>query len=113
MSKQTKAPTCTWPGKSGKKYNYHVYPIGTNFVAQPGNYIFAKKNAKGYWVPVYIGQTDNLQRRLSNHNEAACVRRNGGTHVHAHLNVIERDRLAEEKDLIQYWKPPCNDQHVG
>ncbi len=35
------APKIDWAGKSGKKYTYLIYKIGTSFVAKPGNYIFA------------------------------------------------------------------------
>ena len=31
-----------WPGSSGQKYTYEVYPIGTDFKKVPGNYIFAR-----------------------------------------------------------------------
>jgi len=104
--------TYNWAGKSGKTYGYYVYPLDTHFKEEPGNYIFAKRDASGQWIPQYIGQTKNLNQRLGDHEKEACAKRNGATHIHAHLNPTEATRLAEEKDLIERHNPPCNTQHT-
>lgn len=107
----TQTPTIMWPGQSGKQYNYYIYPIGRSFNDEPGNYIFAKESTPGRWSPCYVGQTENLDKRLGDHEQEACAKRNGATHIHAHLSSGgEAVRKAEEKDLIVKWKPPCNDQ---
>lgn len=105
------APTINWSGKSGKQYQYWIHPVGTTFKEEPGNYIYAKETRPGYWAPCYIGQTKNLNDRLSDHEKEACAKRQGATHIHAHTNGHgEAARLAEEKDLILKWQPPCNEQ---
>ena len=107
--------TVDWPGQSNTKYRYWVYPRHTTFNGQqPGNYIYAKLNAQGLWVPIYIGQTGNLNERITaNHEKAGCIDRNGATHIHVHTTPAgEKARLAEEKDLILFWQPVCNIQHV-
>jgi len=49
-------PTCEWAGASGTRYTYFVYALPASFGPnQPGNYIYAKTDAAGKWVPVYIG----------------------------------------------------------
>ena len=106
------AQTIMWPGKSGKEYQYWIYPIITEFKDSPGNYIFAKETTPGHWSPLYIGQTKSLKTRLSDHEKEACAKRNGATHIHANASGGEVGRLAEEKDLITHWKPPCNEQLV-
>lgn len=107
----TEAPTIKWPGLSGKEYQYWIYPMGSSFMKKPGNYIFAKESSPSHWTPCYIGQTENLDERLGDHEKEACAKRNGATHVHTHLTTGgESVRKAEEKDLIQRWKPPCNEQ---
>jgi len=107
----TEAPTIKWPGLSGKEYQYWIYPMGASFKKDPGNYIFAKESSQTHWTPCYIGQTENLNERLGDHEKEACAKRNGTTHIHAHLTTGgESVRKAEEKDLIQRWKPPCNEQ---
>ena len=96
-----------WTGESGKGYDYEVYEIGTNWNDVGGNYIFAKM-VNGSWSAVYIGQTSSFKDRLPSHPELPCVRRNGGTHIHAHTNTNAQSRLDEETDLIRRHKPPCN-----
>ena len=107
----SQAPTIMWPGQSGKEYTYWIYPIGFSFKEEPGNYVFAKKIDSGRWSPCYIGETENLDRRLGDHEKEACAKRNGATHIHAHLTGGgEAVRRAEERDLIVKWDPPCNNQ---
>lgn len=107
------APTILWPGQSGTEYKYWIYPIDFSFKKEPGNYIFAKETSPQKWTPCYIGQTNNLDERLDDHNEEECAKRHGATHIHAHLTSGGKDvRKAEEKDLIMRWDPSCNDQHV-
>jgi predicted GIY-YIG superfamily endonuclease len=104
------APSMLWPGKSGKEYKYWIYTIGTTFTDKKGaNYIFAKETTKGSYKPIYIGQTDDLSERFDNHHKMPCIKRNGATHIHVHINTDESSRLKEESDLIEKWNPICND----
>ncbi len=103
------ADTIMWPGVSGKKYRYRIYPIGTSFKDEPGNYIFARETSPGRWTPIYIGETESLRDRLANHEKLPCVERHGGTHVHVHTSSLSAQlRRAEESDLLARWDPPCN-----
>ena len=99
--------TASWTGKSGKTYSYTVYGIGTDWHDVGGNYIFAKL-VSGRWAAVYIGETQSFKDRLPNHEQLPCVRRNGGTHIHAHINSDAQARLNEEADLLGNNQPPCN-----
>jgi len=104
--------TIMWSGISGEKYKYWITPIGTSFRAEPGNYIFAKETSPNTWTAIYIGETDNLDRRLSNpddHEKLPCVRRYGGTHIHSHTSVADSViRRKEESDIRDKWNPQCN-----
>lgn len=102
------ADKCTWTGASGKEYLYDIYPIGTNWNDVPGNYIFAYESSPLIWTPVYIGETESFKDRLPNHNELPCIKHNGGTHIHAHINEDSQARLAEESDLLSNYTTPCN-----
>ncbi len=107
------APTINWSGKSGTEYTYWIYSIETTFKDGPGNYIFAKETRPGFWSACYIGQSQNLGDRLSNHEKETCAKRYGATHIHVHSNGNgETARRDEEKDLILRQQPPCNDQYV-
>jgi len=99
-----------WTGKSGRKYLYYIFSIGTTFDPYLGNYIFAKETEPSRFQPIYIGQTENLAERFDNHHKMQCIKRNEATHIHAHKNSRgEAARRAEETDLIQEWNPVCND----
>lgn len=101
--------TILWSGVSGRKYKYWIHDMDTTFKDSPGNYIFAKETSPGYWEPLYIGETESLKDRLSNHEKRPCVIRNRGTHIHAHTSSSDEDiRKAEESDLIEKWNPICN-----
>jgi hypothetical protein len=96
--------TCNWPGASGAKYLYYVYPRHPSINSgQDGNYIYARKNQQGQWVPVYIGQGDLSTRATTNHHQIACIDSKAATHVHLHLNAGKKERLAEEQDLLAHF----------
>ena len=104
----TATETCRWQGASGTSYTYYVYSLPPNFSSQAGNYIFAKRDGLGGWKAVYIGQTGDLSQRFGDHHAEACVRRNGATHIHAHLNAAKIDREREEADLLAAHSTYCN-----
>jgi hypothetical protein len=67
--------------------------------------MFVRQLANGNWLPVYIGQADDLCSRLPNHDRLAEAKLAGATQVMAHTTPAgEQVRLDEERDLIQYWK---------
>ena len=102
--------THTWYGTSGKGYPYHIFAMGGSWQNVPGNYIYAGKTSTG-WKAAYIGQTNSFRTRLPNHEEEACAKRHGATHIHAHTNSVGAfARKAEEADLIKKHQPPCNQQ---
>ena len=103
-------PTIDWPGKSEKTYHYWTYEYPHGLKAEAGNYIFTKESSPGRWTPIYIGQTGNLDERFDDHHKMSCIKLNGATHIHAHLNNRGKTvRVAEEADLIARWNPTCND----
>ena len=102
--------TIHWEGKSGTKYKYWIYKIGTTFTAAPGNYVFAKETKPGTFEPIYIGETGDPSERFDNHHKMPCIRKYGATHIHVHTNAGgEAARKTEEADLVQKQNPPCND----
>jgi len=110
--------TNEWIGKSGRAYRYTIYPLPTRFSpGQPGNYVFAKRDADGHWTPLYIGQGD-LNDRAIHHHQAQCLRVKGATHFHCHKAALEQHRRREEIDLLlnppQAYQPAgCNETPVG
>ena len=99
-----------WQGKSGTWYDYFVAEGNGQFKSEPGNYIFARLEPNNTWTAIYIGQTDDLSKRLTtSHEKLPCARQNNFTDIHAHTSSSrESDRTTEESDLIEAWNPPCN-----
>ena len=104
--------TCVWIGASSARYTYYVYRLPANFTpGQDGNYVYARTDARGDWVPVYVGQGDLNDRSGPGHHQAPCIAGKRATHFHAHLNRDKGARLAEEGDLLRAH--PAAQQPVG
>lgn len=109
-STATASDLVKWAGLSGKEYPYTVYPIDAPFQMVPGNFIYARQAEDGSWVPIYIAQTRNLGQRLEGHFTVQDAIQNGATHIHAHYDTAgQAARCNEERDLMQQWKPVCNE----
>ena len=110
-------PELYWSGASGKKYGYWSKKLPFSCDPdQDGNYIFCKV-VNNVWVPAYIGQGD-INDRVNDETHYKCATGKGATHVHVHTNSVEKDRLAEEQDLLaghpQAYAPTgCNNKTGG
>lgn len=108
----TKIGTLTLTGASGAKYEFTVYPFGTDFEAIPAIYYISKRTEKsdggGNHLEIYIGETNNLSERFDNHHKASCFRRYKANALSIRQESNESKRLKIEKDLIDAYKPPCN-----
>ena len=103
-----------WPGQSGKEYQYEAHPLDAAFQPLPGNYIYAKQDEDGSWIPIYVAQTRDLHQRLEGHVRMDDAIANGATHLHAHYcSAGQASRCTEEHDLIVRWKPVCNEPVEG
>jgi excinuclease UvrABC nuclease subunit len=60
----------------------------------------------------YVGQTDNLKRRIAEHlaDTRHCMHRHDVTSAVAEVIPNVADRLRREAELIREYLPPCNDQ---
>jgi hypothetical protein len=101
-----------WTGKSGTAYRYYIWPRGANVDGgPPGNFIHVKETEHGVLAPVFIGQTEDVNRRLVSAEIQECVNSAGATQLHLHANYKgEQARLEEEADLMARWQPACNAQ---
>lgn len=119
MATPAAVPSFVWVGASGRSYTYYIYTNPPNFNAnQDGNYIYARQDQRGEWIPIYIGQGCLSERCCPAHHKARCIGQKGATHVHAHLNGVEQARLAEEDDLLaahpEAYEPiGCNEREGG
>ena len=104
-------------GKSGKIYQFDVYPIGSKFNPVSGIYVFCKRGGLSPWLPLYIGQTqsfrDRVDTRLNEHDGYKRAIAEGASHIAVMLAGNETQRLQIESDLIQKNNPTCNRQGLG
>lgn len=108
-------PRVTWTGASGTTYEFHNHPIGTNYLALPGVYIFCKRGLPGYWDALYVGECDffcnRIDRDLRAHHKFNDVTRAGATHICTlHVAGSDAARARIETDLRHSLRPPFNDQ---
>ncbi len=105
------SPHISWPGQSGREYQYEIFPIDAAFRPLPGNFIYAGQGEDGRWVPIYIAQTRDMHQRLEGHVRMEDAIANGATHIHAHYCAEgQAARCSEERDLLLQWRPVCNDE---
>ena len=109
---QQNQPKVTWSIGNGKTLRFNVYDLETNWYDVPGLYIFCYQTMNS-WPALYIGQTDNFQKRFANHERLPEAIRRGATHIHA-LTVNEQaNRDAWERTLITIYQPAMNTQHAA
>jgi hypothetical protein len=105
--------TATFEGASGKNYDFNVYPIHQKFLSIGAVYVFTKRtitNGDGTHDLIYIGETDNLETRIPNHEKWPCIKRNNANCICIHADDNETSRLNKETDLRNAHDTPCNDQ---
>ncbi len=77
--------------------------------ARSGVYvILGRKNSTSNWTVVDVGESQNVQERVSSHDRSPCWRGQG----HSELAVAaiykdERERMQIERELRQHFAPPC------
>jgi hypothetical protein len=108
-----KIGTMSVVGKSGTKYVFNLYPIGTNFKAVGAVYIITKRTAKpdggGNHTSLYVGETGDLSTRFDDHHKQSCFDRNGANCIGAHQDGSADSRLSKESDILDGNDWPCND----
>lgn len=103
----------TLTGASGRSYVFDVYHAGTTWKDNIACVYYISKAVPGPEIggnhtQIYIGQTDNMKERHSDHHKQECFRRHGCNAVSIHLEANENTRLLIEADLVKALKPPCN-----
>lgn len=102
----------SWPGRSGRSYQYAFVDMSRPFNTVAGNYVFAKQMLNGRFVPLYFGETSDFSGRMPSHEVWQAAIAMGATHAMAHTTQGgELVRRAEERDLIEGWNPPLNVQY--
>ncbi len=102
-------------GTSGRRYEFGVYGIETQFARRAGVYAITRRYQKPDGTAfthevIYVGQTGDLPERFDNHHRISCFRGNNANCVCVHTDDSGRSRRSKESDLIDGYDPPCNRQ---
>ncbi len=110
------ANSIEWAGKSGRKYSFESFPVGTQFNQVSGVYIACRHLVTGNFEALYVGEAQSLDDRLNagsnNHEGLRCAARKGMTHIAALRVNGDAERLRVETDLRHGLNPSCNKQSV-
>jgi len=100
-------------GRVGK-YQFGVYTLDTDFKEIGAVYIFTKRTLdaarNSTHKCLYIGETDNLDKCIPNHEQWPCLNRNGVTHICVHVEQGVESRRVKKTDLRNANPTPCNDR---
>lgn len=97
-------------GKSGKSYTFNIYILNTDFKDRGGLYLFTKY-VNSEHDPIYLGQTQDLSSRFTNHHKEKCITKHGATHVSICRIENEKERIDAETDILGYYDFPCNERN--
>ena len=106
-------PLHWWQGQTGKWFPTTVLPLSNPNWDCPAVYIMVRRNFDGRCVPLYIGQSEDLGRRMSEHahDKLLSAILMGGNELHVHLLAkSEWERFQVETDLRNGQPSPLNQQ---
>ena len=110
-------------GKSGKTYTFHICEFDTmeaidkacEKFTPAGLYVFAYRyikqgDARNWYDLKYIGETGNYSERdySNHHKKEEIVKAKCNAWGYCTTTCSEKDRLAQESDLIENYNPPFN-----
>ncbi len=79
---------------------------------QSGVYVILGRNADSEtWKVVDVGESEDVQERVANHDRADCWKRQGYRQLAAAAYYCdERTRTRIEQELRAQFNPPCGDR---
>ena len=100
--------TITFKGKSGERYRFQAWPMGTKFKAVGGVYIITRRTfddrtfaTKASHQALAIGQTPDLASSLVSESEQSKLTAQGANCVCVCAAADEARRIQIEKDLVE------------
>ncbi len=108
-----KLGSLTLTGASRNAYAFDVYSKDADWVDDFAcvYYVsqrFQKDDGRWSHYKIYIGETEDIKYRFSNHHKQDCFEEHDYNAISVHVESNEKTRLAIEQDLIDALDPPCN-----
>jgi hypothetical protein len=109
-----KIGTLELKGASGKSYSFTVYSSDTKWNDGIACVYYvskrmAKQDGGGTHTPIYIGETEDIKARFSDHHKQDCFEEYGYNCISIHQESSSQSRLRIEADLLKAINAPCND----
>ena len=96
-------------GESGKVWPFNVYPSTIRFNDFiPGVYLISTEDPAGGAEHVFIGETDNIDLTLSEHEKQSCFDQHGYNRIAFYKNASQEVRRSIVDDLASVLDPVCN-----
>ena len=100
-------------GRSGRIYNFLVYPRGTSFKKGLGAVYcvtnrYLKKDGTYVHGAIHVGQTADLSTEFDDHPKQLCFEKYGASCVCIREEPDGDIRAQVVQDLIDNYDPPCN-----
>lgn len=99
------------------KTNTHEYvfngpfAIAEGLVAKSGVYLISTKAPSGRHTVLGLGESENVNQRVNNHDRAQCWRQHieNGLFCSA-LYCDENTRMSVQSELRAFFNPPCGER---
>lgn len=113
----TVLPLARWAG-----YEFEVIPdpagndVWSRLRPAPGIYVMSYPSKSGHWMPLYIGKSKNVARRIRQHSRwvdawaRAVTEATSAVFLHVRGFVDADDLPCFERMLIGSYNPPLNDR---
>jgi hypothetical protein len=103
----------TFTSKSGNRYRFKVFPLGTRFRKLSGIYVIAHRAHSirgGHRHKIlFVGNTMDFSQPFEKHRKAQNLVRLGANCICVQSDKSEKSRHDKERDLIAAFSPACND----
>ena len=100
----------TWTGFSLRHYDFIRYSVDTLFDQVQGVYILAKQGENEEWIPVHVGETENIQTELTTKFRQPHIDA-GATEIH--IRRMKSDTPAERACVVKDIREMFYNELVG
>ena len=101
--------TVTLTGASGETYLFYCYALNSTFVKSEGLYLFSKLVENTHRL-IYLGMTQDLSSRFTNHHQQTCIDREGANTISIHWLTGKQTLLDTETDILDNYAFSCNER---
>lgn len=95
-------------GHDKPHYTAYEYDIREGLPDYSGIYIVTRFDGNHHIN--YVGQSNNISNRLSNHENWDCFNKHHSSHILTIEILMQEEKDFVEADIIKHYQPKCNEQ---